>query len=228
MRRFFSKLSAYTFVLPIAFFLSVILIVYLLFAPYIRMASDFFSVFMPAEAAVQTMPPVPEKTILPAVTIPSETGGETPRQTVKLSSIDFPEYQEYYAQLTCEEIGLSVKVFWGDTNEVLRKGVGQSLSSFYPGFGKPLLMGGHNKSFLSSLANVAPGQVFKLTTSYGEFTYTITGTKITSAEDKSAYDLTQQKEQLILYTCYPLNAYGVNAKRLFIYGDKTAGPEIVD
>jgi len=224
MKKFFSRLSAYTVVLPIVFSLIILLIGGIILSPYAQLASDFYSVFMPAHAAEQTMPPVADQTITPNMTLDPDQQA----QQVKLSTIEFPTYQQYYANLRCDTIGLSVKVFWGDTNAVLRKGVGQSLSSFYPGFGRPLLMGGHNKSFLSSLANVAVGQVFILTTNYGEFEYTITGTKITTANDTSAYDLAQQKEVLILYTCYPLNAYGINAKRLFIYAEKTGGPEIVD
>ncbi|MDF2568387.1 MAG: hypothetical protein K0R90_1843, partial [Oscillospiraceae bacterium] len=43
-----------------------------------------------------------------------------------------------------------------------------------------------------------------------------------------AYDLSQKKEQLILYTCYPFNTLGLTSKRFFVYADKISGPQIVD
>jgi len=228
MKHFFSKLSSYIIVIPIAFFILIAIIAGLLFMPYASLAGNVYSVFLPNNFVVPTPPPI-TSTIVPNVTIAPVVPGQTPiPQEVKLSTITFPKYQQYYANLECADIGLSVKVFWGDTNAVLHQGIGQSISSFYPGFGKPLLMGGHNKSFLSSLANIKAGDVFKLTTSYGEFEYTVVGVKIMAAKDFNMNDIAQDKEVLMLYTCYPFNAFGINAKRYIVYAEKTAGVVIVD
>ena len=50
---------------------------------------------------------------------------------------------------------------------------------------------------------------------------------VADASDTSAYDLSQNKEQLILFTCYPLDGVGEKEDRLFVYADKVSGPRVV-
>ena len=65
--------------------------------------------------------------------------------------------------------------------------------------------------------------------SYGDLFGKITDTKIGKATDESNYDLAQsEKEQLILYTCYPFELIGYKADRLFVYADKISGPTILE
>ena len=55
----------------------------------------------------------------------------------------------------------------------------------------------------------------------------MTGSKIAKATDTQAYDLLQNKEQLILFTCYPVEGLGEKEDRFFVYADKISGPTVV-
>ncbi|MBQ5559258.1 MAG: sortase, partial [Lachnospiraceae bacterium] len=63
-------------------------------------------------------------------------------------------------------------------------------------------------------------------TNYGNYQYEITGTKITDNEDRSAYDLAKNEENLIMYTCYPFDTLGLTNLRAFIYAKYVSGPVI--
>ena len=60
---------------------------------------------------------------------------------------------------------------------------------------------------------------------YGNYVYTIVNTKIADASDESAYDLKKKEENVILYTCYPFNAYQTPT-RYFVYAKYISGPKI--
>lgn len=147
--------------------------------------------------------------------------------TVKESEVVIPNYGTHYAELEIAESNVKAPVYFGDSDSVLRKGLGQYLGSMIPGYGKPILISGHNNTFFKNLKNVKVGDNIKITTSYGVYEYKVTNSKIANANDKSAYDLGQEKEELILYTCYPFDALGLINKRYFVYADKVSGPIII-
>ena len=65
-------------------------------------------------------------------------------------------------------------------------------------------------------------------TSYGVYEYQVTGSRVAHHLDDTAYDLMQDKEQLIMYTCYPFEMLvGITKQeRLFVYADKISGPVV--
>ncbi len=148
-------------------------------------------------------------------------------EVVNEKEIVMPTYGTHYARLEIKSASVSTDLYFGDSSAVLKKGVGQYIGSFIPGCGRPLLVGGHNNSAFNSLQFVKKGDIVTITTNYGIYKYKITSTRITDHKDKSAYDLSLQKEQLILYTCYPFDTLGLTSKRFFVYGDKISGPAIV-
>ena len=69
--------------------------------------------------------------------------------------------------------------------------------------------------------------MFVVKTSYGVYQYSVSKTKVFKADDMKAYDLEQDYEQLILYTCYPFRLLsGSRQQRLFVYADKISGPQL--
>ena len=148
------------------------------------------------------------------------------RATIPASEVTMPTEGTLYAQITCISAGLDAPVYFGDTNTILKNGVGQYTGSSIPGFGLPILLAAHNTTYFLPLQNVQVGDIVTITTSYGIYKYKITATKIVSKNATSAYDLAQKKEQLIMYTCYPFNMLGTLANRYFVYGDKISGPVI--
>lgn len=149
-------------------------------------------------------------------------------ETISLSDIVMPKYSEQYGRLTCDELNISSPVFFGDRSNILEKGAGQYSGSSLPGEGGTILIGAHDTTYFENLENVKKGQVFEFTTEYGIYEYEVTKTKIYD-EDMydEAYDLSADKEQLVLYTCYPFGELnGTKTQRMFVYLEKILGPDI--
>lgn len=150
------------------------------------------------------------------------------KNKVDSSKITMPTNETHYAMIRCENWGLDEKLYFGDTDRVLQEGIGQYIGSGIPGMGKPILLTGHSNTFLNGMSKIKQGDIVTIRTNYGIFQYRIRKSVIADASDASAYDLGQEREQLILYTCYPYAAsVGVRTERHFVYGDKVAGPTII-
>lgn len=154
----------------------------------------------------------------------------SPNYSIPVSIIQFPEQGTHFAQLSCESIGLDAPVFWGDTNEILRAGVGQFMGSFLPGFDRSILLSAHNTTFFKPLKLINEGDVVTLRTNYGAFSYEVKKVEVIPAsEAKQMLDdmLSYDEEKLIMYTCYPFETLvGTKTDRLFVFADKISGPTV--
>ena len=130
-------------------------------------------------------------------------------------------------KIMIDDVDIDVPLIYGSTDECLYIGAGIRIQSGKPGYGKPVMIAGHTIPYFKNLGNIKNGQVITIETYYGIFKYKITGSQVANASDTSAYDLTQDKEQLILFTCYPLDGVGEKEDRLFVYADKISGPRVV-
>jgi sortase A len=134
------------------------------------------------------------------------------------SEIRIPVLNTQYGTISCEKIALAAPLYYGDNSYSLQNGAGQYAKSGFPGQGKPILVGGHDGTFFEPLKDIKKGDVVKIETTYGIFEYEVTGIKVADKNDTTAYDLTQKKEQLIIYTCYPFGQLiGERNKRFFVY-----------
>ena len=153
---------------------------------------------------------------------------EKQKKTIKLSDISTPKYGDRYGEITCDRLGLKAPVYFGDRGNILKNGAGQYNGSFLPGEGGTILIGAHDTTYFKKLEKVKKGQSFEFTTEYGIYEYIVRDIKIID-EDKydEAYDLSANKESLVLYTCYPFGKLkGTKEKRMFVYLDKVTGPDI--
>lgn len=147
--------------------------------------------------------------------------------TIDASEIEFPSIDKQFGEIRIDKCNVYAKLFFGDGSVPLRNGVGVYAGSFIPGYGKTILVAGHNNTYFNGLKNVKKGDVVKINTSYGNYEYKVTSTKIYNADSKKSYDLKADKENLILYTCYPFDELGLTEKRFFVYAEKISGPQIV-
>lgn len=147
--------------------------------------------------------------------------------TVDASDVEFPSVDKQFGELKIKDRNVNTKLFFGDGSIPLQNGVGVYAGSFIPGYGKTILVAGHNNTFFNGLKNVKNGDIISIATSYGNYKYKIRDTKILNADSKKAYDLNKKEENLILYTCYPFDTLGLTEKRFFVYADKISGPKIV-
>lgn len=51
-------------------------------------------------------------------------------------------------------------------------------------------------------------------------------TRLSKATDRTAYDLSADYENLIMYTCYPFDALGLTTQRYFVYAKLVSGTPI--
>ncbi len=151
-------------------------------------------------------------------------------EVFSIGELQFPEPGTHYAMLSCDRIQLEVPVYWGDTKEILHAGVGQFAGSFLPGFGRSILLSGHNTTFFKPLEQAEAGDIIICRTNYGEFRYLVEEILIMTAEEaQNQLDemLSHREETLIMYTCYPFGPFAGNKdKRLFVYADKIEGPTV--
>lgn len=155
------------------------------------------------------------------------SGESTSNTQLDLKDIEYPKVGSEFGKIEIKRIGLETRLYYGDSENILLKGVGLYQGSFMPGFNKTTLIAGHTIPYFQKFGKVKAGDEVDVSTHYGKFTYKVTDVKIGDHNDGSMYDLSQKsKEQLILYTCYPLDGIGFKDDRLFVYADKIAGPDI--
>lgn len=155
--------------------------------------------------------------------VPTKNSGDT----VNAEDVEFPGINKQFGELKIKGTKVDTKLFYGDGTVPLRNGVGIYGGSFIPGYGKTILVAGHNNTYFNGLKKVKKGDIVKISTSYGNYEYKVTSTAIHDHKDTSAYDLEADYENLILYTCYPFDGLGLTNERFFVYAEKVKGPEIV-
>lgn len=132
--------------------------------------------------------------------------------------INYPEYGSQYGRMIIESINVDLPLYFGDTLTILKKGIGHSSGSYFPGEGGSILCMGHSyKGYIRSLPQVNIGDKIEITTSYGDFTYEIYDTKIIKETDLDAVPIQKEEEILMLYTCYPVDTIGHPTKRFVVY-----------
>ena len=146
---------------------------------------------------------------------------------LKMGEVKLPLVGDQFGQISCDAIGLKAPLYYGDTEKTLTNGIGVYIGSSLPGQGSTILAGGHDTTFCAPLDAIAEDHILTVHTTYGEYTYKVTATKVADLLEDSAYHLENTKETLILYTCYPFGEVNSNrTKRFYVYAEKTSGPTI--
>ena len=133
---------------------------------------------------------------------------------------NYPEYGTQYASIEIPRINVNLPVYFGDTLEVLKKGVGHSSGSYFPGEGGSIIYMGHNsKNMFRRFSELQLGDEIKVTTSYGEYTYKIYDMQLIKETDVDKLPVQKEKEILMVYTCYPFNNIGYATQRYVVYAE---------
>lgn len=165
-----------------------------------------------------------ENSIMGSFDVAHENG-----DNIYIEDIEFPSRGSVYGQIEIESAGISCPLIYGDDDEYLKNGAGQSSASYIVGYGGTTIIGAHNTRHFMSLPQVRSGDIIKIRTHYGTYLYKVTDTKVLSHLDSNAYDLNSETENIVLYTCYYENSILGNVKkRLFVYGEyvESHGDEI--
>lgn len=150
----------------------------------------------------------------------------TAQTYIKGEDIRRPSKGEAYAIIRVNRVGFEKNLFMGDATEQLDAGIGQFYYSGLPGEGRPLLLAGHNGTQFYKLREFQEGDLVEITTDYGTYSYKITNMEIQNADDFDEGKLNENKETLIMYTCYPFNVINT-PQRYFVYAEFVSGPKIV-
>lgn len=134
--------------------------------------------------------------------------------------INYPEYGTKYATIEIPKIDVNLPVFFGDTLEILKKGVGHSSGSYFPGEGGSIVYLGHNfPKFFRRFSELQIGNEIIVKTSYGEFKYKIYDMQIIKETELEKVPIQDEKEILMVYTCYPFNNVGYASQRYVVYAE---------
>ena len=131
--------------------------------------------------------------------------------------VSYPTYGTKYGTIYLNNE--SDNIYFGDSVNILKQGVGTSSLYDIPGDKEKVVLSGHNTGIFKNLSNLKNGNKIVIETNYAKFEYTVKTTKIVNETDINSLE---KDYDLILYTCYP-NKELYGNKRLIIYAklDKT-------
>ena len=133
---------------------------------------------------------------------------------------EYPEYGTQYATIKIDKIDKELPVYFGDDLNTLKKGVGHSTGSYFPGEGGTIIYMGHNSvDVFRRFSELEVGDKIVVTTSYGTFEYEIYEYKIIYERDLEKLPIQKEKEILMIYTCYPLNNIAYAYHRYVVYAN---------
>ena len=112
-------------------------------------------------------------------------------------------------------------MYHGDALRILKYGVGHHAGTYFPGEGGTILVAGHNTyAQFRNLPNVQVNDEITVETIYGKYIYKVSRTDILEAKAfNESLSINNEKEELILYTCYPVDTPGFKTKRFIVYAD---------
>ena len=135
--------------------------------------------------------------------LPNYPASGTPYATEELQKIDDIQSRRIIAAL-----------------EILKKGVGHSSGSYFPGEGGSIIYMGHNsKNVFRRFSELQIGNEIKVTTTYGEYTYKIYDMQLIKETETDKLPIQKEKEILMVYTCYPFNNIGYATQRYVVYAE---------
>ncbi len=133
---------------------------------------------------------------------------------------NYPEYGTQYAYIEIPQIDVNLPVYFGDTLEILKNGVGHSSGSYFPGEGGSIIYMGHNsKKMFRRFSELKNGNEITIKANYGEYKYKIYDMQIVKETEVDKLPIQNEKEILMVYTCYPFNNIGYATQRYVVYAE---------
>lgn len=130
----------------------------------------------------------------------------------------YPSYGFNYGTLEIADLNISNNIYFGDTDNILSLGIGHTTSSDMPTEGGVVIYSGHNNNRrLNNLKNIKEGMEIVVDTTYAKCTYVMKYSKILKDTEFSKLTSVDNKETLILYTCYPFDTYIYSNQRFVVY-----------
>ena len=139
--------------------------------------------------------------------------------TVTKRLVEYPNFGDIWARIIINSADIESNVYHGDTLDLLKYGVGHHAGSYFPGEGGTILIAGHNSTRdFGRLPKTQIGDEIIIKAVYGTYTYKIYDYEIIEAKAlNEKLEINDNKEILMVYTCYPVDTPGYKSKRYVIY-----------
>ena len=130
-------------------------------------------------------------------------------------------YGKQYGRLIIDKIGVNAPIFYGANEEIIKKGIGHEEESYLPNENGSIIMCGHNyMNNFRRLEELKNGDIIQIETSYGNFSYRLYDSQIVFETEREKAPIQNDKEILMIYTCYPLNNTEYTQYRYIIYAER--------
>ena len=132
-----------------------------------------------------------------------------------------PAFGEKYATIKIPKIDKNLPVYFGDSLDVLKEGVGHSSASYFPGEGRSIVYMGHNSpKVFRRLGELQKGDEITVTTAYGEYKYKVYDIQLIKETEYEKLNIQEDKEILMVYTCYPFINIGHATQRYVVFAER--------
>ncbi len=134
-----------------------------------------------------------------------------------------PRYGKKFATLKIPEIDMNLPIYHGDTLDIMRYGVGHYGGSYFPGEVGTIILAAHNDvGFFHEIDRLVEGSKITIEADYGTFEYEVDSYKVVNETDLDAFQIQEDKELLIMYTCYPIRhgVVGRRTQRYIVYANR--------
>jgi sortase A len=118
-----------------------------------------------------------------------------------------------------------IPIIEGTGSDQLKRGVGHYLGSVLPGITDNSVLAGHRDSVFRDLGKLKRGDLLKVKTSYGLFTYEVHKIRIVMANDRTVI-VPSDLPILTLSTCYPFRYIGNAPQRYIVQAGLVIGEPI--
>lgn len=126
----------------------------------------------------------------------------------------------HYGNILCERIQLSAPLYYGDSENILDQGVGTYIGYGVPGQNTTILTGAHDGTYYQPLEKIQKDDVICVETYWGTYHYKVRTCKVADVLEEEAYKR-EDKEVLIMYTCYPFQEEFVErSQRFYVYAER--------
>ncbi|MBR3002595.1 MAG: class D sortase [Clostridia bacterium] len=164
------------------------------------------------------------------ITIANRVSIETPKNLEHKETVinnetkviqNYPKYGSNYATIEIPKIDVNLPVYFGDTLEILKKGVGHSSGSYFPGEGGSIIFMGHNSvNVFRRFGELQIGNEITVKTTYGEYKYKIYDMQLVNETESDKLPIQKEKEILMVYTCYPFANIGHATQRYVVFAER--------
>jgi sortase A len=122
-------------------------------------------------------------------------------------------------ELTVPRLHLSVMVFEGDDDRILKLGAGHIPRTALPAQGGNVGIAAHRDTYFRPLRFIRPNDSISLKTTRGTLRYTVTNTEIVQPSEVKVLAKAPDRD-LTLVTCYPFYYVGGAPKRFIVHAQK--------